>query len=277
MQRPLGRVCRDPISRCERIAATQHGVIARDQALGAGMTIRSIEHLVTKHRWKAPISGVYVPAWVPPSRDQELMMAHLWAGAGSCVSHRAAGFKWELDGVEWDAPEVTTPKRMRHPSVIAHYCGRLACDHVTTKDGFVITNPTRTIVDLAACLKPVPFEAALDSALRRRLTHMELLEEMLEGFGRGRRGVASCARSWPTAEPAFAWSRAISRSISIRSCAQQDCPLPRASIRLCTVGEWWRGSILRGRRSRSASRDTAGDGTPRSRRGRRIPIGLPCW
>ena len=54
------------------------------------------------------------------------------------------------------------------------------------------TRATRTLIDLAAVLKPPALERALDDALSRRLTTCEHLGRRLDALGRqGRRGIAT--------------------------------------------------------------------------------------
>lgn len=177
---------------CAKLARTQHGLVTRAQALDAGMTEEQIRGRVCRGLWIPDHRCVYRFASVPESWHQRLLAACLAGGIGSAASHRAAGELWHLDGVPAGLVEITTPRRIERPPLIAH---RSSLDEweMSLRQGIPVTDPSRTLLDLAAVLKPDDLERAFESALRMQLTHVSLMVERLLLRARsGRNGV----RAW---------------------------------------------------------------------------------
>ncbi len=173
------------------MAAEQHGVISREQALAAGMSRRAVEHRVATGRWRAIHRGVYVPRAVPPSWHQRLLAAVLRGGPRACASHRSAAVLWELDGIEERVIEISVPTAHRIRGATVH---RRPWDEAGFEvvDGIRVTRIERTIVDLAGVVSPERAALAPDDALRRALTTPSKLGEAIEALGsRGRAGLAS--------------------------------------------------------------------------------------
>ena len=89
-----------PDRTCEGLARRQHGVIARVQALEAGVTSGQINWRLRSGRWTEVQPGVYLIGGAPRTSRGRLMAACLWGGPTAVASHRAAGHLWNLAGVE---------------------------------------------------------------------------------------------------------------------------------------------------------------------------------
>lgn len=188
---PTGRFGRKetPEHRCELIAADQYGVITRDQALEAGMTLREIRGRTSSGRWRKLHPRVYAPSSAPASWRQRLMAAASWAGEGSAISHRSAAALWGFDGFTPGVIELTTARSLTSPAVIVHRSRRLPECDVTTCDGISVTTPTRTLIDIGSVCSNDKVEAALDFGLRRGLTSIRYIRRRLgEIAGPGARG-----------------------------------------------------------------------------------------
>ena len=174
---------------CERLAEHQQGVFHRDQAIEAGVGRRVIERRTRAGLWVRLLPGVYCLKGTRLTWQVWLMAACLWAQG--VVSHRSAGLLWQLDGIDGESIEVTTILRRRAPrGILVHQVDNLSKLACIRYRGFVVTDPTQTLIDLAGVLDPLDLEAALDSALRRRRTYPNLLLGRLDALGtRGRRGV----------------------------------------------------------------------------------------
>lgn len=147
-----------------------------------------IERRLATGRWEQVLPGVYRFGGTPGSWKQDLMAACLHAGDCAGASHRSAAALWELQGVDGHVVEIITPRRLRHPGVIAHRT-RIPRRRLTTMDGIPATNPARTLLDLGAVVPPWVVEDALDDALRRRLVDVRSLRRLLDADGaRGRNG-----------------------------------------------------------------------------------------
>ena len=171
--------------------AAQHAVLQRRQALAAGLTPKTIEVRLRTGTWVAVHQAVYRLVGAPTTWRLRVMAACLAAGPGAVASHRAAGALWGLDGVVEGRPEITVAMsggRELADVVVHHTRGLHAADRATV-DGIPCTSAARTLVDLAGVLTPHQLEAALDSALRDRLTAARYLQRRLAGAGRKGAGV----------------------------------------------------------------------------------------
>jgi hypothetical protein len=179
-----------PDRTCETFAGRQHGVIARVQALEAGVTPGQIAWRLRSGRWKEIQPGVYLIGGAPRTSRSELMAACLWGGPTAVASHRAAGDLWSLAGVEPGFIEIAVDRCLRSGSVIVH---RLPAppQWVLHRDSIPVSDPTTTIFQLAAVLPPLRLEVALDCAVRLKLTHVGLLNDHLDRVARsGRNGIS---------------------------------------------------------------------------------------
>lgn len=179
---------------CDRKAAAQYGVFGRSQAVAYGLSDRSIEHRLTSGRWVKILTGVYCLRGTRLVWETMLMAVCLWAGG--FVSHRAAAFLWRMDGVHDQLIEVSSRFRRRPPpGVIVHRIGGDRRIHTVRYKGFIVTDPTSTLIDLASVLDAATLEKALDSTLRQRRTYPALILSRLDEMGsRGRNGTATLRR-----------------------------------------------------------------------------------
>ncbi|MBI4728952.1 MAG: DUF559 domain-containing protein [Acidobacteria bacterium] len=173
-----------------RLAAAQHGVISRDQAARLGATKGLIQNRLRAGRWDRLAPHVFRLAGSASSWRQSLMAACLAWGPDAVVSHRAAAALWRLAGFGPGPVELTLPRRRRvdAPGVVHHSV--LLPAEVTTVEGFPVTNPTRTLLDVATVAPRDIVEEATDDALRRRIVSMPRLRWHLgRAEWEGRRGV----------------------------------------------------------------------------------------
>ncbi|MEX2556039.1 MAG: DUF559 domain-containing protein [Actinomycetota bacterium] len=183
--------------RIARLAASQHGVFSRAQALASAATRGHMEWKVATASWEIVHRGVYRVAAVPRSWRQDLLAACLMAGDGAAASHRAAGALVHLPGIPEGTVEISAPKsrRVRRGGVVVHQVGALARVDVTSIDAVPSTTVTRTLIDIAAVLGEEPLGEAIDDALRRRLTTIPRLRRRLAELGsRGRAGAKKLQR-----------------------------------------------------------------------------------
>jgi hypothetical protein len=136
---------------------------------------------------------VYVFAGLPQIADTLRRAALVWAGRGSALSHRSAGELWQLDGVRAERPEVVV-LGTRHPrsaQVTVHRTQVLPPSDIARVSDLRVTNPTRTVIDLASVLDLSALRVAFESARRQRLTTVERVRERLDAVGGpGRKGAA---------------------------------------------------------------------------------------
>ena len=169
-----------PHSSVWELAAGQHGVVARRQLLELGLSAKSIKHRLGKGRLHALFSGVYAVGRPEVGRHGRWMAAVLSCGPDAVLSHESAGAFWEIRererrGIEVSVPATADPRR---PGIVVHR--RRALGPVVRRDGIPVTNPVRTLVDLATRLRPNELEAAVNEADRLDLVHPDSLRASLD-------------------------------------------------------------------------------------------------
>ncbi|MEX2394058.1 MAG: hypothetical protein WD826_06235 [Actinomycetota bacterium] len=168
----------------DAVASTQHGVIAKRQALTCGMTTKMIRSRVRSGRWRDAEPGVYVVAGSSSTFEQRCMVAVLGERddlAG--VSHRAAGV---LHGVVNAFPariDVTVEHlggaHGRRRTKLVHRARSFESPDVVRVAGIPVTCIERTLVDLAGVLDDGELQHALDTSLNRGLTTLVKLERYI--------------------------------------------------------------------------------------------------
>lgn len=172
-------------------ATSQHGVILRTQALALGLTDGMIERELRDGRWERVASGLYRVAGTPVSERQRLHGATLLhRGVASHASAaRLLGLPLRVD--EPLRPEVTVRRGAGHSSTIAvvHETALLPAVDIVAIDGIPCTTVPRTVLDLAARLRPRELARLVEDLWLGGRLDADVLLDRLGGWARrGRRG-----------------------------------------------------------------------------------------
>ena len=177
--------------RIAELAEGQHGFVAARQLLALGVRWGAIEYWVRTGRLHVWYRGVYAVGHRAVKREGRWMAAVLAVGPGAVLSHRSAAMLWGIRPSARSAIDVTVDRKVRSREGIEVHRARLAPDEVTVRDGIPVTTAARTLVDLAAVLRPDALNAAARQAEILRLPYPDL------GRYRGRRGTKSLPRKDP--------------------------------------------------------------------------------
>lgn len=150
-----------------RLAREQHGVVSREQLLAGGLTRRGVEHRLSRGRLHLVGNGVYAVGRPDLTGEGRWMAAILACGSGAMLSHCSAAALWGI-GEEGGEIEVTVRRASprRRPGVRVYRRPTLADRDVAERDGIPVTGLVRTLVDIAAILKPRRVERAVNEADR---------------------------------------------------------------------------------------------------------------
>ena len=162
----------------------QHGVITRGQALSAGLSPRQVEHRLCSGVWSRLLPRVYAPVELRATWHQRVMAACLWAGDGAAASHRTAAALLRLPGFAKAKIEISTPRRLRRPGLVA-YRRSLRPNDVMKVDGIPVTSVPITLLNLAAVESLDRLEVAVDDVLVRGLVTWGRLQRVFEEDMRG--------------------------------------------------------------------------------------------
>ena len=154
------------------LALAQHCVVAKRQARTLGIDHRAISRAIAAGKLSRDLPGVYRVAGSEVTWESQLMAALLWLGReDSAVSHRSAAALWGLPGFKRGPIELSTGKWKKPlPPVVVHRVGLKINGDTTTVGPIRVTNAGRTLVDVAGDVTPDILEAAIENAIRRRLT-----------------------------------------------------------------------------------------------------------
>jgi predicted transcriptional regulator of viral defense system len=171
------------------IAARQRGVVSRAQLLAAGIHGDAIKRRLRSGRLHPMHRGVYLVGHPTPMERAREIAAVLACGPGAVVSHRSAGYLWQL--LPYPAKpgpvDVTVPGRepARRAGIRIHSVEALARCDIRTIRRIPITIPARTLLDLATVLPPYLLERAVAEAqVRRFVTRADVLDQLERNHGR---------------------------------------------------------------------------------------------
>ncbi len=171
-------------------AENNYGIVGRDELLRAGLDSRAIWRRVRNGSLEEILPHTYRAPGAPACWEQDMAAALTWAGPNARASHRAAAALLELDGFDKREIEITTTRNLKKiEGVLVHRTQHLHRYDSMVVSGLTCTTPARTLLDLGAVCDKDRLEAAVEDALRRRLTSIPALEWELRTQGvRGRRG-----------------------------------------------------------------------------------------
>jgi hypothetical protein len=107
----------------------QHGVLTREQAVGAGLSRGQIAARLDSGRWQRLHRGVFVTFSGPVPREAQLWGAVLRVGGHAVLSHHTAAEAWRLSDVPSSLIHVTVPRKASAsaiPGLVLHFSARLA-------------------------------------------------------------------------------------------------------------------------------------------------------
>jgi very-short-patch-repair endonuclease len=173
---------------CLELAAAQHWLITRDQALRLGLSRHALDRRRRSGLLVPMFAGIYRVGAAPESWLQHLLAACLWVPG--VASHRSALRLLGIEGYSGEILEVmTTAHRVSNERVRIHHVPSMPVGDVIRVGPIPTTNPTRTLLDVGSALAQKNLEEALDSALRQRLTSVDRLRAGVDRLGgRGSRG-----------------------------------------------------------------------------------------
>jgi very-short-patch-repair endonuclease len=176
------------------LARRQHGVVSGAQLVRLGVGRGAIAHRVACGRLHPLHRGVFAVGHRVLSRDAHWLAAVLAMGDGAVLSHRSAGALWAIRNSARARVDITVPRNRRARPGIDVHRAVLPADEVARERGIPVTNPARTLLDLAGVLTPQQLAHALNEAEVRRLSSPLPLDALVERHP-GRRGAQMLKRA----------------------------------------------------------------------------------
>lgn len=168
------------------LVASQRGVLSRTQAFACGITANGVQYRTRPGGpWQRLLPGIYLTTTGPPSRDQLLMAALVYAGSVSMITGPAALPIYSIRPPKTRVVDVLVPATRQRASrafVTIHRTHRMP--HGFTVDGGLRFAPAaRAVADTARGLSVVSeARAVVASAVQqRKCTIQELGAELADG------------------------------------------------------------------------------------------------
>ena len=159
------------------IAENQAGYFTAQQAHSAGFSKERISYYVTTGRFSRVQRGIYRLVQFPGSPYEDLFVAWLKTGLDAVISHESALYLYKLSDVLPIEVHVIMPRTgSRRRKGIRLHTNRLDPGDVTRREGLPVTNPTRTIIDVAfSGTAEEQIAKAVHDAIRQGLTSRDEL------------------------------------------------------------------------------------------------------
>lgn len=178
---------RDARARLYQVAEGQAGYFTSAQAREAGYSHATQSYHAKAGNWIREGWGVYRLALFPEAPGGELVRLMLWSRdrkgvVQAAVSHESALAAFELSDVLPAKHHLTVPPGFRKepPAGVTLHHASLPEEDVMDRDGYRVTTPLRTLLDVAASdISPEHLEAATAQALGRGLVRRSELREAL--------------------------------------------------------------------------------------------------
>ncbi len=170
------------------------GVFRGTDAARVGVSRKQLHSLGAAGVIDRVLPDTYRMTVVPPSDEQRLRAALLWAGESAVAAGRSAAMVYGLEGVRALKPEIVVPHhhRGRHDSIAITRVISPAALMTRRYNGWRVTGVEPALVRLAHLLDDEAFEVACEDARRRRLTSVPALRAYLSRHARpGQRGVGA--------------------------------------------------------------------------------------
>jgi len=142
-----------------------------------------------------PLHGghVYAVAKNPLSTRGKYLAAVMGCGAGAKLSHRAAADLWGIRPASCPSEVTVTAVSRAISGIRIHRTRILDPQDFTVLDGIPVTSVARTLLDLAAILRPPDLEIVIDRAERADLFDLNAVVDVLQRAN-GKKGTRTLTR-----------------------------------------------------------------------------------
>jgi very-short-patch-repair endonuclease len=172
------------------LAARQHGLFSRRQALGLGVTPGQIDRRLRTGRWAPHRPGVLVIVGSGSTWQQRVMGCCLASEAPA--THRASAALWSLPEIWRPRPELTVEhgRRIMVRGAVVHQSKDLHKVEIVLREGIPTTPLTRAVLDVGAVMAVDDYGVFVRQVVRGGHATWDELHEVVVVHGRrGRDGV----------------------------------------------------------------------------------------
>jgi predicted transcriptional regulator of viral defense system len=165
------------------VAQQQAGHFTAKQALEAGYSSRLQHYHNKRGHWFRIDRGLYRLKEFPAGKHEDLVRWTLWSGGHAVVSHESAAAVHELGDILPSRVHLTVPPgfRRRLPLGVIIHRNRLSTAETQEGEGYRVTTPLRTIIDLLRSATESDWLlATIREAIQRGAVRRAALESEIE-------------------------------------------------------------------------------------------------
>ena len=174
------------------LVAEHHMLADNTLVEAAGLSRDQWCRLLRNDIWVQVVPGHFRHRATPLTWEMRVQAGSRWLGRKAALHGHTAAAWWGLDGCARDDVEFLVPRSRRHlpPWLTLHTTQQWSKGDVLVHNGIRTASATRAIIDMARTSTPRALEAAIDSAVRLRLTSVPTLTKRMQQIGgRGRNGI----------------------------------------------------------------------------------------
>jgi very-short-patch-repair endonuclease len=189
---PVTVASMSPDAALAALARSQGGLFHRDDAVRMGVDGRVLDRRVARDLLIERHPRVYQASTAPFGREEQERAALLAGGDDALLSHDNAGYRWKLVTIEPSVVWITLPwrKHSLHLEGVEVVRSRQTAGIRRVRDGWPLTSPSRTWVDLGRTQDVAALESALASGLQsKRLTLAEVAAQLSRSHNKAGTGV----------------------------------------------------------------------------------------
>lgn len=171
--------------RLSQFAGERGGYFSAAEALAAGYSYPAQHYHQRRGDWLRVERGIYRVADWPEAPDADLIRWTLWSRDQAVVSHDSALVVHEVGDVMPARIHLTVPPAFRaqtQSSAVIHRA-ELPSGDVETRVGFRVTDPERSILDVASIMEIDRLARVIEEAIQRGLTSPARLRQRSDAFG----------------------------------------------------------------------------------------------
>lgn len=225
-----------------RLAASQFGILSRQQLLEAGFGRRLIQSRVESLRLFRIYPGVFSVGSADLTTKAQLVAAVLAGGPCAAISHRTAAAHWGLCHLPGGPLEITRSSSPDNPNtklewspdqfrrrLTIHRSRIFGPDEFEIHKGVRTMTVARTLLDVSAIVDERELDSIYNEAERQNLVEIRQVREMVRR-GRGWKGVGKLRRVLDSWDPQSVYTKSDMELAFLAICREHSIPAPSVNI-----------------------------------------------
>lgn len=175
---------RDSLQELEALAYRQAGYFTAAQAVASGFSHQAQKYHVDAGNWMRVERGILRLRDWPAAVEDVLVLWTLWSSNRGVISHASALAVHDLGVLDPGTVTMTVPPGFRAKTpAVRTVVGNLPEEDIEVHEGYRVTTPLRSLLDIAATERQEAVDDAVAEALERGLVSRRALLSRADEFG----------------------------------------------------------------------------------------------